>query len=235
MAYSDFTLLELKRRFGVTEVVAPLFATKPTPVQPDAQLIHHLERVQTFSMRNEKAKSEAVVFPVLWDVVKRNEDFFTLFSGENLSARKEEGLSGECDFVVTKNLRSYEMEMPILCVVKAKRDNFDIGIPQCAAQLLGASLLNQEINRPIDPLYGCVTTADYWRFLRLEGRHFTIDEKPYALSDLPQLLGVFQHILDFYREMLTAQGYKAEEPVGNYWSYRSPHRPNIPVPSPVFQ
>ncbi len=234
MAYSDFTLWDLESKFGITNAVVPLFDAVP-PIEPDAFLLKTIERGQTLSLRNEKIKSEAVVFPVLLDVIKRNEDFFTLFSGETLPARREAGLTGECDFIITKNTHSLNPNLPVFSVVEAKRDNFDLGIPQCAAQMLGARLLNQDFAHPVEIMHGCVTTAEQWRFLRLEGNRLLVDKTTYTLRELPTILGIFQRILDHYREFLSAQGYQAEEPIGTYDGYWPWATPPVPASSPVFE
>lgn len=201
MAYTDFTLSDLNRQFGVTNQIVSLFGNV-NPVAASAFLRESLSRGQRLRLRNEKIKSEAIVYPVLMDVLERQSGYFTLFSGENLPALREKGLTGECDFLITKDTLGYEPDMPIVSVVEAKRNDFEIGVPQCAAQLVGASLFNQALGHPLNTLYGCVTTADQWLFLRLSDKQLTIDNRKYALSGLETLLGIFNHILTTYRQQL---------------------------------
>lgn len=113
MAYSDFTLLELKEQFGLTDTVGSLFAELPA-VEPGAVLTEQLSRALKLPLRNEKAKSELVVSPVLLELIDRNSDFFTFYSGENLPADRSRGLVGECDFVISRNTGSFAINMPIL-------------------------------------------------------------------------------------------------------------------------
>ena len=47
-------------------------------------------------------------------------------------------------------------------VVEAKKQDFDLGIPQCAAQLIGTDLFNKKRNVVLDKIYGCVTTGINW-------------------------------------------------------------------------
>ncbi|MBC8154676.1 MAG: hypothetical protein H7Z72_17400 [Bacteroidetes bacterium] len=201
MAYSDFTLLELKEQFGLTDTVGSLFAELP-PVEPGELLTTQLKRAFKLPLRNEKAKSELVVSPVLLELIDRNSDFFTFYSGENLPADRLRGLVGECDFMISRNTGSFAINMPILAIIEAKRDNLEAGVDQCAAQLYGASLINHGLGHPVPVYYGCVTNAREWLFLKFQHDHYTIDNKRYQLDRLPELLGVFQHILDFYRTLL---------------------------------
>jgi hypothetical protein len=201
MAYSDFTLIELKEQFGLTDTVGSLFAELPA-VAPGEFLTTQLKRALKQPLRNEKAKSELVVSPILLELIDRNNDFFTFYSGENLPANRARGLVGECDFFISRNTGSFAINMPILAIIEAKRDNLEAGVEQCAAQLYGASLINQGLGHPVSVYYGCVTNAREWLFLKLQHNQYTIDNKRYQLDRLPELLGVFQHILDFYRVLL---------------------------------
>ena len=54
--------------------------------------------------------------------------------------------------------------------------------------------------------------------MRLDNTHFTLDEKRYRLDQLEELLGVIQHILDFYRQLFTDSGQLLEEPLPAYQS-----------------
>lgn len=168
-------------------------------------------------LRNEKAKSEAIVYPILLDSIRRNDYLFTIYSGENLNIDQSRGLAGEIDFFLAKRTGEYGINFPILAIVEAKKNDFDLGIPQCAAQMLGGMALNQLESYQL-PIYGCVTTAEEWRFMRLDNTHFTLDEKRYRLDQLEELLGVIQHILNFYRKLFIESGQLFEEPLPAYKS-----------------
>lgn len=185
----------------MTDTVGSLFGELPA-VEPGAVLTEQLSRALKLPLRNEKAKSELIVSPVLLELIDRNSDFFTFHSGENLPADRSRGLVGECDFMVSRNTGSFAINMPILAIIEAKRDNIEAGVDQCAAQLYGASLINQGLGHPVPVYYGCVTNAREWLFLKFQHDHYLIDNRRYQLNHLPELLGVFQHILDFYRVLL---------------------------------
>ena len=128
--------------------------------------------------------------PILIDLMKKNEKFFTIYSGDYLNADKEKGLAGECDFILSKNVGSFEINTPIFTIVEAKKNDVEIGIPQCAAQMLGAKYYNKDAGQNIEKIYGCVTTADDWIFLRLEGNKLTIDNRKYYLGEVGVVLGL---------------------------------------------
>jgi len=88
MAYSDFTLKELKQKFGITNKVENLFENiKPFEISTDLQ--EDLDLARILPIRSEKAKSELIVMPILIELMKQNEKFFTIYSRDTLIADEE--------------------------------------------------------------------------------------------------------------------------------------------------
>ena len=201
MAYSDFSLKDLNNKFKIENKVTNLFsAIKPFKISN--ALKEDLSLAEVLPVRSEKAKSELIVMPILIELMKHNEQFFTIYSGDTLNANKEVGLAGECDFILAQNTGTFEISTPIITIVEAKKNDLEIGIPQCAAQMIGARFYNKASGNNLDKIYGCVTTADDWVFMKLEGNIIFIDTKKYYLGKIEELLGVFQVIIDFYKRQL---------------------------------
>lgn len=199
MTYRDFTLNQLKDNFGTDHTIQKLF-NNILPVKPSESLINTIEESNHFPLTNEKGKSEFIVVPILREIIKNNNFSFTVYSGENLDVDKDRGLCGECDFIITKNINKFEITAPLLAVVEAKKQDIEFGIRQCASQLIGIKLFNEKYDTNINPLYGCVTIASEWRFLKLENNLITIDSETYILkNELPLILGIFQNIIDTYK------------------------------------
>ncbi len=201
MAYRDFTLRDLSVKFGVKNRKVHLFG-KIDSVQPSNNLKESLIDAEELPSRNEKAKSETIVFPILNELRKANHKFFTIYSGENLSADPENGLKGECDFMLAKDIQSVDINLPIIQLVEAKKNDIELGIPQCAAQMVGAKIFNEQSDAGIDVIYGCVTTGDEWLFMKLDKNELLVDKQTYYLNQLPEILGVFQHIIEYYKTTL---------------------------------
>jgi len=203
MAYRDFTLEELNKKFGIKNKRNPLFNdVLIQQVSPSDWLEKTLSLSRKLLLRSEKAKSEAIVMPILMELKEINQDFFTIHSGEVLNVDKENGLNGECDFLLSQNTGSYTIDTPIISVVEAKKGYLDIGVRQCAAQMYGAQTYNEQAGKPTDIIYGCVTNSGQWQFLKLENNLLSIDEEIYTIKELPTILGIFQHIIDYYKAIL---------------------------------
>jgi hypothetical protein len=199
MAYTDFTLNDLEEKFGIKNRTERIF-NQVKPVEPSEKLKDDLQEVVELPVRSEKAKSEWIVVPILRELRRRNEKFFTIYSGENLDVDKANGLNGECDFIIAKDIGTYNINYPIIQIVEAKKNDIDLGIPQCAAQLLGAKTYNQKKKTDISKVYGCVTTGNNWLFMYLD-ESLIIDTKIYYFSDLEEILGVLQTIIDYYKKV----------------------------------
>jgi hypothetical protein len=200
MAYGDFTLSDLASKFGIRNQRRRLFDAI-TPVEPSEKLKAELLEVEEMPIRSEKAKSEWIVVPILKELRQRNDKFFTIYSGENLNSDEARGLKGECDFILARDTGSFDISFPILQIVEAKKNDLEVGVPQCAAQLLGARVFNEKKGLHLDIIYGCVTTGNDWLFMKLENE-LVIDSKVYYLVQINELLGIFQDIIGYYRREL---------------------------------
>jgi hypothetical protein len=201
MAYSDFTLEDLREKFGIQNWRRRIFGTVTPVTEISGWLQQTLQMAEGLSVVSEKAKSEFIVVPILMELRNRNDRFFTIFSGDNLNANESQGLKGECDFILAKDIGSFDVSFPILQVVEAKKHDIDLGIPQCAAQMLGAKIYNEKKKHPLSAIYGCVTTGDDWLFMKLED-DLLVDPRKYYLGNLGELLGAFQIIIDYYKAEL---------------------------------
>jgi hypothetical protein len=195
MTYSEFTIFDLRRKFGIKDTKKQLFENVE-PVAASKWLQHALTLQQKLPINSEKAKSEFIIAPILTDIWEQSGEKFSIHSGINLEADSEQGLNGECDFILSADAeKSYFLKSPIFTIVEAKRDDFLGGVPQCAAQMLGATYFNSLDGRTLEAIYGCVTDGTEWLFLRLENTTLIIDDKTYFTKDLETLLGVFKIII----------------------------------------
>lgn len=200
MAYTDFTLQDIKEKLNVSNQRVRMFPALKS-IKPSERLKNDLIDAQILPSRTEKAKSELIVSPILKELWRKNQRFFTIYSGEILNADAANGLNGECDFILAKDIGSYSINYPIIQIVEAKKNDLEIGIPQCAAQMIGAKLFNKRQGVEIETIYGCVTTGEEWKFMKLE-KDLIIDEHIYYINKLSEILAVLQNIIEYYKTIL---------------------------------
>jgi len=198
MAYSDFTLTLLERRFGLVQKKRDFFPKPHRTITPSPSLQADLEFAESIPTFSEKSKSEHLIVPVFKEVLRNNKGKITYFSGYSFDVDPSQNLNGVCDFMFSRNVESIEIKAPIFCLVEAKNRTVEEGLGQCAAEMYAARRFNQESSEPVDTIYGCVTTGFEWVFLRLEGQEIQIDLDRFYLVELAQLLGALQSVIDVY-------------------------------------
>jgi hypothetical protein len=194
VAFSDFTLQSVEARFGVAPQSATLFPDVPPATVP-GWLRELLARTLQLPLVSEKARSELIVMPVLLACRELSNNAIAIFSGSRLDVSPEQGLLGECDFLLARTAPVPEVRAPLVAIVEAKKNDVEAGLGQCVAQMIGARLLNEQTGQHVPAVYGCVTTGEVWQFLRLDGLAALIDRQRYYLDNVAGILGVFQAIV----------------------------------------
>ncbi len=198
MAYSDFTFSKLRQKYGIAQDSKVLFDKKIKKARVSTHLNSDIQDGMLMSVTSEKAKSEFLIAPVIRELFRQNSNL-TIFSGVSLNIESEKELTGMPDFMLSAKPRRASLEAPIFCLVESKNQSVEEGFPQCAAEMYAARLFNQQSGEPYEIIYGAVTNAFDWVFLKLESNVLYIDTDRYFLNDLPRLVGVLNFIIDQYK------------------------------------
>ena len=199
MAYEDFTFAKLKRNFGLEQEDTHLFQDVTIiPFVPSQHLLDDVAEAKDMPLLSEKAKSELLISPIVREL-KRQNKHISIYSGYAFNIDSQSDLVGTPDFMISAKPKIVELQTPIFCLVESKNRIPDEGYAQCAAEMYAARLFNQQNNEPYDTVYGAVTNAFEWVFLKLENNTVLIDKNRYFLNDLPTLLGILQFITDEYK------------------------------------
>jgi hypothetical protein len=144
----------------------------------------------------EKARSELLIAPVLADVREQLGRRVSLFSGWDFVVDEAKRLNGVCDYILCRSPQQEFITAPAAVVVEAKSENIKGGLGQCGAEMVAARMFNERSGIGITPLFGCVTSGNVWRFLRLAGGELHIDQNEYYLTTQPEaIVGILCHIL----------------------------------------
>ena len=197
MAYSNFTLQEVLKKFSLKLEEGTVLFANVIPRAPSALLKAWLEQKipLALALSTEKARSEFIIAPILADVREQLNKQYALFSGIDFTVDSSLGLNGECDFLFSKSPEQLVLLAPVVSVVEAKNESFKNGIAQAAAEMLAARVFNEREGHPLIRVYGAVTTGDNWQFLYLEGNTLFVDSQRYDLDELEQIIGIFCHML----------------------------------------
>jgi hypothetical protein len=187
MTYSDFTIDDVRWTFHLTLRDEALFPAIGT-IEPSDWLRYALDKGKSLAVTSEKARSEFIVAPVLTACREILQEKIHIFSGVALNAAPERGLKGECDFILARTSSAYSLQGPLMVIVEAKKHDLDVGLAQCAAQLVGARIYNEKDGRPTPVVYGCVTDGERWQFLKLEGQELILQPQLLPIQQIGQIL-----------------------------------------------
>ena len=194
MSYADFTLESVDKILGVTPQPADLFPSL-APLSVPGWLREVLAKGMQLSLLSEKARSEFIVVPILLASRELSHDAVAIYSGQRLDVDPEQGLVGECDFILAATPPLPLLRAPLVTIVEAKKNDIEGGLGQCVAQMIAARLFNEQAGKASFQIFGCVTTGEDWQFLRLETAAVSIDRARYYIDNVGAILAVLQAMI----------------------------------------
>jgi len=179
-------------KFESVEQVASIFSIKVKDasiingksIEISESLLNNIKRrlLNSLSFRNEATICNKVITPIL-NIVEENNKPLNVWIEEPFNVDKEKGLVGEPDYLVAPATDYGGMELPPLCIIEAKKQDWDEGWTQALAEMVAASIKGANI------CYSVVTTGKIWQFGKLEGSIFIKD--PNQISATRELQVVF--------------------------------------------
>ena len=93
---------------------------------------------------------------------------------------------GYVDYLMAE--RKAYLEAPFLCIVEAKRDDFEQGLAQCLPEMKACQYNNQKLGQALD-IYGIVTNGNSWEFYWLSLNGQVYGTETYSIGNMSDLLG----------------------------------------------
>ena len=157
------------------------------PRPPSDILKAHLQRLQAFDLKSSEQAKTLLIDALFAEIVPLHPKL-KIWKAATLST---DIMTGIADYLMAPH-RAY-LGTPLMCVVEAKRDDFEQGTAQCIAEMVACQWNNQQENVVID-VFGIVSNGQGWQFYKLtkEGEIFETDLL--AMSDLPELLGTLDYL-----------------------------------------
>ncbi len=179
-AFSKFTLAEAYKQLKLERVMA--WTIDFTPVLPTEAFQIHLQRLQAFDIQRSEEGKKLLIDAILLEAVQ---DFKTLKFWKGVYF---EGLNsqGAADYLMTEN-RDY-FEAPLLCVIEAKKDDFEQGLAQCLVEMQACQWSNVALERGIN-IFGIVTNGEGWKFYQLKTTGEVLETLLFSVSELGNILG----------------------------------------------
>ncbi len=198
MAFSDFkTISEVQEKFSIKYSYNDFFGVEAK--DPSEQFLKELEFSQQHIdfFTSEGARCEVVIFPILREIYKDYAENYGLWVKKSIAY--DETLNGTPDYLIaTKSeLGITVVGMPLIMMVEAKKNDFELGWGQCLAELVAAQKINDDTTFPV---HGIVTDGILWQFGRLVGNVFTRSRSNFSLDNLPSLFGAVDSVFKAIQE-----------------------------------
>ena len=192
MSYRAFTLRKAKEELNLNFVEGVRFLPdfNNQVITPSPYLIEFLQESipLAIAMGSQKARSELIIAPILFEVRKQLNRQISFFSGEEFNVDESIGLNGVCDFLISRSTEQLFVDSPIAVIVEAKKDDLKSGLGQCIAEMVAAQRFNLAKENAINVIYGSVTSGNRWIFLQLKEQTLTIDLEEYVVLPINWLL-----------------------------------------------
>jgi hypothetical protein len=149
--------------------------------------------ILALASNTEKARSEMLITPILIELRQLLNNQISFFSGISFNVDPNQGLNGNCDYIISRSPELLFLNAPVITLVEAKKEDLNLGLGQCLAEMIAAQIFNQQNNQKINTIYGVITSGTNWRFLKLIGNDAHIDLNEYYLQDIAKILGILIH------------------------------------------
>jgi hypothetical protein len=192
--FSSFKKDEAFLFLGLTDLLP--WVIEADPVEPSAFFQEHLNRLHRHFDLESYEESKKLLIDAICDEAINPLERLKIWKGAQLES---DLLAGYVDYLIAERKRF--LNFPLLCIIEAKKDDFEQGLAQCLVQMQACRWNNLQAKHPIDVL-GIVTNGDGWKFYKLavDGKGY---ETPlYSTGDMERLLGRLRYIFQLCEQNL---------------------------------
>jgi hypothetical protein len=194
--FSSFTYAEAFKYLKIKKIHPWQFET--TPVEPSTFFHERLKRMaEVFDLQSYE-ESKKLMIDAICEEVLQEFKYLKLWKGAPLADDKT---SGYVDYLMAE--RKAYLEAPFLCIVEAKKDDFEQGLAQCLPEMKACRYNHQKLGQDLE-IYGIVTNGEGWQFYKLSLDGSVYGSDLYATGNLPQVLGILHHVFQQCEQNLLA-------------------------------
>jgi hypothetical protein len=166
---------------------------------PSAFFQERLERLhESFDLSSYEESKKLLIDAICEEAIHHFKQL-KIWKGAPLNSDR---LTGYVDYLIAAKKRY--IDCPMLCIIEAKKDDFEQGLAQCLVEMKACQWTNLQANQSIDIL-GIVSNGSTWQFYKLTAAGKVFESAPYSTGDMALLLGrlsfIFQicndHLLSF--------------------------------------
>lgn len=184
-SFSSYSLDEALKKLQI-EQIEPFMANF-TPLSLSPFFEERLRRLDGFDLKGSERAKELLIDAFCEEVVTRHEQL-RIWKAAPLQSDE---LIGAVDYLVAP--RKAYLDLPLLCVVEAKRDDFVQGMAQCILEMHACQWNNQQTGRVVD-VYGIVSNGQGWQFYKLNTTGRLFESTLYSINQPETILGILDYV-----------------------------------------
>jgi hypothetical protein len=191
--FSSFSYAEAYQQLGI-KTIAPWTIDAP-PQIPSAFFNQRLERLaELFDLSNYEESKKLVIDAICEEAIN-GLSYLKIWKGAKIESDR---LTGHADYVIAE--RKDYLDRPLLCVIEAKKDDFEQGLAQCLVEMQACQWQNRQPDGHTQSIaantdtFGVISNGNTWRFCKLtpDGRVYqTVD---YSTTMMEVLLGKLRDV-----------------------------------------
>lgn len=179
--FSSFNKAEAFQALGLIDLLP--WDWSITPVEPSEFFQEHLKRLHRHFDLESYEESKKLLIDAICDEAIEPLEHLKIWKGAQLEG---EIATGYVDYLIAERRRY--LTAPALCIIEAKKDDFEQGLAQCLVEMQACQWRNRQESRDIE-VFGIVTNGTGWRFYRLTSEAQVYESGVYSTGDMAGLLG----------------------------------------------
>jgi hypothetical protein len=183
--FSEFTLPQALMKLQIEQLTP--WTINVAPCAPSDYFKERLRRLEQFDLTATERAKELLIDAFCEEALQAHERL-KIWKGAEI---RGEAVAGAVDYLIARNI-AY-LSRPLLCVVEAKKDDFEQGLAQCLVEMQACQWNNAQAGKPVD-LYGIVTNGTTWQFYKLDLKGQVWETLPFSISALEQILAILDYV-----------------------------------------
>lgn len=192
-SFSSFRYKDAFKQLNITNLVT--WQIEVQPIDPSDFFQQRLSRLQCFDLQSYERSKELLIDAICEEAIQQFETL-KIWKGANLES---DVVAGEVDYLVAE--RKAYLEAPLVCIIEAKKDDFEQGLAQCLVEMQACQWNNAQLGKVIT-IFGIVTNGEGWKFYRLDPNNQVYETVLYSMSDLSSVLGILHEIFQVCEQNL---------------------------------
>jgi hypothetical protein len=195
--FSSFDLASAYKQLGI-KTLSPWLLKDPL-LEPSNFFAIRLARLQrNFDLRSYEESKKLLIDAFCEEAIEQTERL-KIWKGGKIES---DVTIGNADYLIAEK-QDY-LDTPFLCIVEAKKDDFEQGLAQCLVEMQACQWENRQAGKTID-VFGIVTNGQGWMFYKLSRLGEVFETGLYSAEEMAKVLGALHYIFQECEQNLNAE------------------------------